>query len=105
MAWDLSRADTDEAAFLNYRKNNKIHSRNARGYPEWDGSAAQRQLKEDIESNLHNIIEPIDLWYLREVYDPFPLKVFRDHIYQEIKTAKYLHSLEVMGKSKMNKKK
>lgn len=39
-----------------------------------------------------------------ELYKQFPLDVFRDHIYQKIKTDKYLHTLKVKGKGKRKPK-
>lgn len=101
---DLNRAEDDQAAFDNFRANNTIHTHTARGYPEWDGSEAQAQLKLDINAGLHEELEPSELWALRPEFDDFPLKVFRDHIYQEIRTAKYLHTLKVKGKSNMKLK-
>lgn len=101
VARDKTRADKDAEAFANFKANNIIHTHNPRGYPEWDGSKAHKQLEDDIDNDLHELMDPYELWCLREVYDPFPLKVFRDHIYQIIKTRKYLHTLEVKGKSGM----
>ena len=34
----------------------------------------------------------------RDVYTEFPLKVFRDHVYQIIRTKKYMHQLQEKGK-------
>ena len=94
VARDKTRADDDLEAFLKYKANNIIHTHNARGYPEWDGSDAQKQLKEDISNGLHDEMQPIELWCFREEYDDFPLKVFRDHIYQEVRTRKFYHTLK-----------
>jgi hypothetical protein len=98
---ELKRAEDDLAAFNNYKAHNVVHKMSAHGYPEWDGSDAQKQLKLDIDDGLHEILEPKELWCYREVYDSFPLRVFKDHIYQEIDTRKYLHTLDVKGKSNM----
>ena len=41
----------------------------------------------------------IELWRSRPEYQgEFPLKEFRDKMYQEKGTAKYLHTLRVKGK-------
>ena len=90
-----------KARFQNFRANNTIHTHTAHGYPEWDGSEADKQLKADIDEGLHEVLEPAELWNLREAYDDYPLPVFRDHIYQEIQTRKFHHSLKVLGKKKM----
>lgn len=99
---DMSRAETDKQRFINFKANNETHSMTAHGYPEWDGSDARKKLIEDIDSGLVDTLEPAELWNLREEYEPFPLKVFRDHIYQEIGTRKFYHTLnKVKGKSNM----
>ena len=95
---DLARADKDWERFQNFQKNNIAHTHSAHGYPEWEGSEAQARLRKDMALDLHNTMEPAELWCLREEYDDFPLKVFRDHIYQEIRTKKFYNYLEVYGK-------
>jgi hypothetical protein len=102
---DITQADDDLEAFNHYNANNIAHKITAHGYPEWEGSKAQSQLKEDIDNNLHEMLEPKELLLYREVYDDFPLDVFHDHIYQEIKTRKYFHTLDVKGKSGMKPRK
>ena len=98
---EVKRSDDDLAAFNNFKANNIAHAVTAHGYPEWEGSDAQKQLKKDIDDGYHDLLEPKELWLFREVYDDFPLVVFKDHIYQEVKTRKYLHTLEVKGKKNM----
>ena len=98
---DKGRADADLKLFNEFKENNAIHSHSARGWPEWDGSVAQKQLKQDIQDGILDTLTPAELWCLRPVYDDYPLKVFRDHIYQEDRTKKFLHTLKVKGKSKM----
>jgi len=40
-----------------------------------------------------------ELWKSKaEYYEVYPLKTFRDKVYQEFWTAKYLHTLEVRGR-------
>lgn len=103
-ARDMDQAKDDMAAFADSRLNNTIHTHNTRGYPEWDGSKAQSALNDDIEMGLTAEMEPAELWEFRLVYKEFPLEVFRDHIYQKLKTDKYLHTLEVKGKAKRKPK-
>ena len=52
-----------------------------------------------IANNVHNT-KKWAVWHgeRREFYEHFPLSVFKNKIRQEIKTAKYLHTLEVRGK-------
>ena len=42
--------------------------------------------------------QPKDFHKSRPEYQLFPLKVFRDHIYQIIRTKKYVHQLKTTGK-------
>jgi len=50
--------------------------------PRWEGSEAERLLKLDMEEGLHEQMRPSDLFFSRPEYAPWPLEVFRDHIYQ-----------------------
>jgi len=54
------------------------------GYPRWDGSDAQRLLKLDMNYGKHNHMQPSVLHKSQQENQKFPLKVFRDHIHQEI---------------------
>lgn len=96
-----TRADDDLEAFETYkqRHKDKISIFSCHGYIEFQGSEAQRLLQKDIAAGLHESIGKKELYALRpEYYNEFPLNVFRDRIYQEIRTAKYLHTCKVKGK-------
>jgi len=99
------RAAIDQRAFDAFVKNNKKATHSEHGYPEWEGSKAQEQLRKDMADNLHEVMLPLELWCLREEYDYYPLKVFRDHIYQETRTKKYYNYLKVKGKKNIRGKK
>jgi len=78
------RADADKAAFLHdealkLRENNKP-------YPCWGGSVAERKLKIDIDAGKHKTMKPRQLQATRPQYAPYPPKVFKDHIQQEIRS-------------------
>jgi hypothetical protein len=89
----------DIKAFDNYRKNHQPSLFSHHGYPEWQGSEAQRLLKIDLEAKKQDTMSKMDLWDLKpEVHEHFPLKVFRDKINQEIRTAKYLYTIKERGK-------
>ena len=53
----------------------------------WDGSDAQLLLMIDVKCNMHKVMKPKQLWEYRPEYKEFPLDVFRDHIYQESRSA------------------
>ena len=56
------------------------------GRRRWEGSAAEKLLKEDMKEGMHKIMKPKELWESRAEYAEFELKVFRNHIYQSHKT-------------------
>jgi hypothetical protein len=80
------KADSDAAALAHDRCIHPKAVYTPKGYPRWDGSDAQRFLKEDMESCLTNRFDPSVLRETRPEYKAFPLKVFRDHIYQEVRS-------------------
>ena len=52
----------------------------------WDGSEAQKLLKQDVDNDLHKFFEtPKRLWLSRtEYHTKFDLAEFRPHVHQEI---------------------
>jgi hypothetical protein len=54
-----------------------------RGHPRFDGSAAQRCLKQDIDNGEDKGLKPKAFWHTRREYEDFPLKVFRNHLSHE----------------------
>jgi hypothetical protein len=96
-----TRADDDFAALETYRTlhKEKVSLFSPHGYIEFQGSEAQRLLLKDIADDLHVSMSKLDLYSSRpEYFNQFPLNVFRDRIYQEVRTAKYLHTCRVKGK-------
>jgi hypothetical protein len=84
------RAQVDSDALDNDRQLfPKVFGNDAgRGYPKWGPSLAKQLLKADVDAGLHETMKPADLQQSRPEYQPFPPKVFRNHIYQEIKSRK-----------------
>ena len=71
-------------------------------YPKWQHSFAKQILLRDLaflasqgvkirNDEEPQSIKPKVLWLSRDVYQDFPLKVFREHIYQEMRTAKQIN--------------
>jgi len=58
------------------------------GYPIWAGSEAEHCLKEDVDQGRHLMAAPKELYESRDEYQEWPLDVFRDHIYQELRRRK-----------------
>ena len=99
-----TRADADLNAFNIAKKNYPPPICNHRGEPQWNGSAAQAQLKRDMEDNLHFTYKPEDLWELRHCYQEFNLTTFRSHIHQADRTRKYLDTLKKRDKDKQDER-
>ena len=95
----LARKELDQAAFDNYVSNHPISRFSHKGYIQWQGSDAQKLALEHMKQNTHNIIK-WDEWYgeHEEFYLNFPPRAFKEKVRQEIRTAKYLYTLEVRGK-------
>lgn len=85
-----ARAIADEGALLHDRGMFAAPSHNYRGEPRWDGSAAQGWLKIDVAAGLHEQLKPKELQKKRRAYLQYPLDVFRDHIYQEVRFQKFV---------------
>lgn len=98
-----SRADDDIKAFDIAKANHPVPQLNCRGEPQWNGSEAQKQLKEDMTNNLHYDMKPEHLWQKREVYQQFNLTTFREHLHQAHKTSKYYHTLKVREEEEQKK--
>jgi hypothetical protein len=66
----------------------------------WHKSEAKAFLSQDIDAGKHESMIPSALWESRIAYMEFPLKTFRDHIYQELKRR-----ADVESKARFKKKK
>jgi hypothetical protein len=58
----MMRDAMDVQAFNNYRRNHQPSLFSHHGYPEWQGSEAQRLLKIDLEAKKEDIMSKMDLW-------------------------------------------
>lgn len=99
------RAALDQEAFDNYKKNHQAALFSHKGYIQWQGSEAQALCRKDIKHKRHDAMSRMELYGSRpEYYENFPLDVFRAKLNQEIRTAKYLHTLNVKGRDGRKKK-
>lgn len=97
------RAEIDKQNYDNYRELHPVASSNSRGEPRWQGSDAEKYLKQDIDEILKledeeekiKRLVPKALHKTRPEYQEFGLKVFRDHIYQEKRLRKFLHFIKL----------
>ena len=94
------RAEADLISFNVAKKNHPPPQHNHRGEPQWSGSEAQRLLKMDMDNKRHFDLKPEHLWNSRPEYGKFDLSTFRDHLWQEHKTRKYLYTLKLRTQQK-----
>jgi hypothetical protein len=86
---DRETAIVEAAAVAQHRTK---HPPQSNGFwPRWPGHPAKHLLRMDIDQEEHTIQTPAELYASRAEYREFPLKVFRDHIYKEIKAQKQVH--------------
>lgn len=102
----MNRKKLDQEAYNQYINAHESAQATFQGLIQWQGSESQRVLKEDLMNRVHLAMSRAEFrMTLPEYYDYFPLTTFRDKINQEIRTAKYLHTLDVFGKDARKKKK
>lgn len=83
-------ASSDSAALAHDRRIYPKKTHNHRGEPRWEGSEAERLLKQDMDEGKNKTLKPIDLHQSRKEYKLYPLTVFRKHIDQEERRRKYI---------------
>jgi len=93
-------AETDNDAFDNFQKNHPRPTHDHKGVPLWHGSKAEEYLKADIEADLHETKLRKDFWLTWLEHQVYDLKVFRDHIYQELRLEKLYNYLEFEASKK-----
>jgi hypothetical protein len=99
-----TRRDEDNAGVVHDRLLHPPTSSDIRGYPRWDGHAAQQYLKQDVAAGKHKEMLPKELRQTRPEYMLFPLKVFSDHVHQE-KNSRHQKSYWInKGKKKQQPK-
>jgi hypothetical protein len=97
---DKTTATIEEIALAHDRALFPAPTHNYRNEPRWEGSEAQRLLKEDVSANRHAATPPKQLYNSRPEYQDYPLKVFREHIYQEVRFVKFCTWRTDTGKKK-----
>jgi hypothetical protein len=80
------------------------HNPNPRAKKIWEGSAAQQQLRKDIDDEKHETLTPRKLWGKTTCYQTWSLDEFQDHIYQEVKLRKYYVYRDTKAEEKRKKK-
>ena len=96
------RCEKDLAAYLVAKRNHPTPVLNSRGEPQWNGSDAQKLLKQAIEKEEHAGLTPAALWESKAEYKVYSLQTFRDHIYQEERLVKFHNYLRLLKKRKQD---
>jgi len=92
----IGRAEEDMEALENYMAHHEISQVNWLGMIQWQGSEAQELVIQDIEEDLHLERGYRALYDLRpEYFEYFDYKTFKQKVRQEVRTKKYLQTLEV----------
>ena len=100
-----SRAALDAEAMESIIANHEPKVFSYKGYANWQYSEAQELLKQDLLDGIEKTMSKKEFWASRSAYyENYPLGAFRDKVMQEIRTGKYLHTLEVRGKDTREKK-
>ena len=76
------------------RKINPTKTHNAKGEPKFDLHPAKPLLIEDIKNKLHERMTPSELRKTRPEYQAFVNKIFKERIYQIVRTQKYYNYRE-----------
>jgi len=88
-AENTSRSAAENAAFQQDRLTHPRPATNFRGSPQWEGSAAQRLMKQDITAGLHLGKTPTEFRMTRPEYQQFLVVEIGGHLKQEIKLRKW----------------
>jgi hypothetical protein len=97
-----SRALDDKKAFESFCAKHTVSHSTHQGYSQWKSSKARKIALEDIKNNLHQEIGYRNLFRKRiEYHENFDFSYWRDRIKQEIKNAKYMHTLKINSGKKL----
>lgn len=87
----VSRATEEERLFRADRLVHPVPQTNHRGEPHWDGSAAQKTLKQDVANGVHIGMMPQQYYAFRlPVFKDFSPKTIAGHVIQEERLIKFL---------------
>ena len=99
------RCADDLVAYTIAKKNHPTPAHNSRGEPHWNGSAAQKLLKEIVAKGDHVGVAPSVLREATKYHGIFLVyskETFRDHIYQEERQLKFENYLSQLKKAKID---
>ena len=93
----IARAEVDKENLTEFRRQCPVQEFNSLGEPRWEGSEAQCLLKMALEEitkrsaeQMKELLEPKVLYQTEPSYQKFSLDKFPDHIYQEMRSRRFL---------------
>ena len=89
MSVDKQAADEDNVDLLHGSKLFPTKTHNHRGEPRWEGSDAQKALKDDIANGIHLTMTPVE-FANRKVFKDYAEDIIQQHIHQEVQISKIL---------------
>ena len=98
----FDRCQKDLEAFIIAKQNHPTPALNCRGEPQWNGSNAQKLLKELIGRGDHEGKKPENLWASTPDFQVYSKESFRDHIYQEQRLLKFNRYVETLKQQKFD---
>lgn len=98
----LERCEKDQQAHIIAKQNHPTPTYNSRGEPQWNGSVAQKLLKELIAKGEHTGKKPEDIREKKREFKVYSKQVFRDHIYQEQRLLKFNNYVDGLRKRKFD---
>jgi len=104
---DKNRAHDDKTEVARVIRNHPPPTHDHKGEPQWNGSDAQRLLKEDVANGKHleDKMTPTKMRMApdRPQHREFLPDTFRWKIHQEVRTKKCLHALKHDAEQKLRK--
>lgn len=90
----IQQAAHDSIALTHDRSIYPVNPFNERNEPRWEGSNAEKLLNDEIKKCREQGItkKPKELYESEEAYRVFSPRVFRGHVYQEIKRQKFVNN-------------
>ena len=82
---DQARAELD---FAGYQRDILVHKLAKDIDGEWNGSRAEKMLKEAVNNDVHKEMKPKELYLSNDTYKEFSYNTFRNHLYQETRSKK-----------------
>jgi hypothetical protein len=99
------RVGEEEAALIQFRRNNPRKTHNNRGEPVFDMTPGKEMLRQDVANNLHLKCSRKKLQASKKEYGILAPKKFGERVRQEVRRNKYFHFLALKTSDSEKRKK